>query len=67
LPPEAVEPKTPPAAGELPCAVAPVLDDRVPVTDVPFVPPETLVPVVPTVVVPVVPPVVPPCVQEVVE
>ena len=66
--PEAVEPGTPPADGELPCAGAPALDDGVPVTDVPFVPPETLAPAVaPLVVVPVVPPVVPPCVQEVVE
>jgi hypothetical protein len=61
--PEAVEPRTPPAAAELPCAVAPAVDDDVPVRDVPFVPPETVAPALATVVVPVVPP----CVQEVVE
>ena len=56
LPPEAVAPRTPPAAEELPWDVGPA-DDGVLVTEVLFVPADTLAP---TVVLSVVPPVVPP-------
>jgi hypothetical protein len=56
LPPAAVAPRTPPAAAELPCVVGLLLDDGVFVTEVLFVPPDTLAPTVPAVVPLVVPP-----------
>jgi len=61
LPLEAVTPRTPPAV-EFPCAVAPVFDDDVLVTDALLVLPDTFAPIV---VLPVVLPAVPACEQEV--